>query len=130
MDNITKYLARVIDTLFLYNFKGTCSGILFGIFLLSVQDLLALFFPIIGLIKWYGFISFGVLLFNIKPLIKGKYVDPKIEIQLKYVREILNEGNFSNAEKKKIFRDLLKLKYLSENFFDDTHEPDNRNDLH
>lgn len=127
MDNLTKYLAQVINILFLYNVIGTCYGVLCGIVLLSVKDLIILLLPSIGLIKWYGFIAFGVLAFNIKPLVKKKYVDPKIEMQLKYVREMIAEANFSNAEKKQIWRDTIKS--ISKDFSNNSHVSNNQDDI-
>ena len=127
MDNSTKYLSRAINILFLYNVIGTSCGLLVGIFLLSMQDVLSLLFPFIALIKGYGFIAFGVLLFNIKPLVKGKYTDPKIEIKLKYIREMLSEGNFSDSEQRKIWRDAITS--ISKELIDDTYKSGNNNDL-
>ena len=106
-DNVTKILLKAINILFLYNVLGTSYGCLFGLLLLSLQKVFALFIPSFGLIKWYGFIAFGVLVFNIPPIVKKKYTDPKIETKLKYTREILKEGNFGEKEKRTIWRDMI-----------------------
>lgn len=127
MDNkITKILLNTLNILFLYNVLGTAYGCLFGLLLLSLQDVAAVYLPVIGLIRWYGFIVFGVLTFNIRPMVKQKYIDPRIEQKLKYVREILNEGNFSEKEKKQHWRKLILeiLNELPESAIDKKHYKD------
>jgi len=106
-NTVTKILLKTINILFLYNVLGTSYGCLFGLLLLSLQNVFALYIPLFGMIKWYGFIAFGVLTFNIPPIIKKKYTDPKIETRLKYTREILEEGNFGEKEKRIIWRDTI-----------------------
>lgn len=72
-DIITALLLKILNILFLYNVLGTSYGCLVGLFLLSIQPLIVMFIPILGFIKWYGFITFGILIFNVKPMIrKGK----------------------------------------------------------
>lgn len=106
-DTGTKILLQVINILFLYNVTGTSYGVLVGLIILGCQDLITTFFPIFGLIKWYGFIAIGILIFNIKPFVKKEYVDPKMEKQLRYVREVVKEGNFSDKEKRMIWRKTI-----------------------
>lgn len=105
-DQLTYQLSRAINTLFLYNVLGTSYGVLLGVLIYSVQDLIALCFPVFGLIKWYGFIAFGVLLFNIKPIVKKKYIDPDIERKLVYIRQIIKTGNFTKAEERAMWRNV------------------------
>ncbi len=78
-----------------------------GVIFLSLQNMLAEYCPAIGLIKWYGFIAFGIFIFNIKPLLKKTYEDPKIELNLKYIKEVIQEGNFSEKEKRAIWRKMI-----------------------
>ena len=115
-DTVTKIFIKVLNILFLYNIVGTTFGCLVGFLALSFQEAFALYFPLIGKIKWYGFISLGVLLFNIPPLVKKRYMDPEIEKRLKYTREILKEGAFTDKEKKLHWRRLMNtiLKEWSE----------------
>ena len=107
MKNFSRYILRGLNILFLYNVNGTSYGILVGLLLLSLQDAIGTIFPFFLSIKWYGFIVFGVIIFNIKPFIRNKYVDPTIETKLKYVREIAKEGNFSDKETKMVYRKLI-----------------------
>lgn len=107
-DDISRILLKGINGLFLYNFVGTSLGCLVGLLLLSLQGLIAEYIPQIGLIKWYGFIVFGILLFNIPRFVTKKFVDPKIESKLRYLREIIKEANFSKMEAKAIWRNFLK----------------------
>lgn len=107
-DTATKIILQAINVLFLYNVQGTSYGILLGLFFLSLQDAFSIYASLIGSIKWYGFIVFGVLLFNIKPLISKTYINPKIEMHLKYVRETLNESNLSDKEKKLIWKETIQ----------------------
>ncbi len=106
-DKISKMLSKILNILFLYNIVGTTYGGLVGIFLLSIQDVIAIYIPFVGLIKWYGFIVFGVLVFNIKPLVKRKYEDPKMEMSLKYMREAIAQGNFSEKEIRQLWREYI-----------------------
>lgn len=106
-DDLTYQVSRAINILFLYNVIGTSYGVLLGVLVLSFQELLASILPPFGLIKWYGFIVLGVLIFNIKPIIKKKYIDPNIEKQLIYVRQLIKEGKLSAKEKKEIYRKLI-----------------------
>lgn len=107
MDKLTQYFSRALNIMFLYNVLGTSYGVLLGIFLLSLQDVIASFWPIVGLIKGYGFLALGVLLFNIKPMVEKKYVDPNIERQLRYIREMIKEAKFTEQEKRAIWRNAI-----------------------
>lgn len=107
-DIVSRIVLQAINTLFLYNIQGTSYGVLLGVFLLSLQDVFSIYILLVGSVKWYGFIAFGILLFNIKPMINKTYINPMIEMQLKYVREMLNESNLSDREKKLIWRDTIK----------------------
>lgn len=107
MDKVTYYMKRTLNVLFLYNVLGTSYGVLVGLLLLSLQDYFASFYQPISLIKGYGFLVFGILLFNIKYLIKKKYEDPYIEAKLKYIREMIKSGHFSEQEKRQIWRNSI-----------------------
>ena len=107
MKNLSKHILRGINILFLYNVTGTSYGVLVGLLLLSIQETIGTFLPVFNSIKWYGFIVFGILIFNIKPLIKHKYEDPSIETKMKYAREICKEANFSEKEVKMVYRKLI-----------------------
>lgn len=106
-DFVTRLLLKILNILFMYNILGTCYGCLLGIFLLSLQDVLAVYISVIGSIKWYGFIAFGVLAFNITTMTIRKYEDPDIEKRLKYIKEIIKESNFSEQEKRTIWRETV-----------------------
>ncbi len=73
----------------------------------SLQPVIAIYIPSFGLIKWYGFIAFGILLFNFKPIVQKEYMHPKIEIELKYIRDMLKESNLSASEKRLIWRETI-----------------------
>lgn len=106
-DALTYHISRAINTLFLYNVLGTTYGILLGVLICSLQDLIASFFPAFGLIKKCGFIVFGALLFNIKPMVKKEYIDPDIERRLVYIRQLIKEGNLTKTEERAIWRNLI-----------------------
>lgn len=106
-DQLTYHASRAINTLLLYNILGTSYGILVGVFILSIQKVIASFLPIFDLIEWYGFIAFGILLFNIKPIVKKEYLDPDIEKRLVYIRQIIKEGNLTKAEERAIWRNAV-----------------------
>lgn len=100
MKNIITYiLSKTFKILFLYNVVGSSLGALMGVIFLSLQNMLAEYCPAIGLIKWYGFIAFGIFIFNIKPLLKT-YEDPKIELNLKYIKEVIQGREFFRKRKK------------------------------
>lgn len=106
-DAFTKIFLRVLNILFLYNVVGTTFGVLVGLLLSSLKEVFALYIYQIGMIKEYGFVIFGVLLFNIPAFVKKKYLDPEIEKRLKYTREILKEGPFTEKEKKMYWREVM-----------------------
>lgn len=106
-DKFTYHTSRAINVLFLYNSVGTSLGILIGVIATGVQKLIALYYPPFGLIEWYGFIALGVLLFNIKPMVTRKYLDPEIEKQLVYIRQIIKEGKFTESEERAIWRNAI-----------------------
>ena len=128
MDKFTYYISRAINVLFLYNVLGTSYGVLVGLLLLSLQDVFASLYPPIGLIKGFGFVLFGILLFNIKFMIKRKYEDPNIEAKLKYIREMLKEGKFTEAEKRAIWRNAINSIVLEYN--QNTNTTNNNNNSH
>lgn len=124
-DTITRILLKILNSLFMYNIRGTCFGCLMGIILLSLQPVLETFFPVVGNIEWYGFIAFGVLMFNIKSMIKREYEDPRIEMQMKYLREMLKEGKLSDKEKRIYWREAIKcILEISSKNLDKTNEAD------
>lgn len=121
-DKLSYYFSKAINTLFLYNVIGTSYGVLFGILLLSIQDMIALFYQPIGLIKWYGFIAFGVLVFNAKTAISKKYLDPELEKKLKYLNEMAKAAKIKGKEEKAIWREAIN------NFIFQNHETANGSD--
>lgn len=98
LNSITEVLHNLINFMFLYNVKGTSHGLIVGVFLLSMQDAVSLYYPFIGKIKEYGFIAFGIIIFNIKEFTIKKHLDPYIEKQLKYTKELIQESNLSKEE--------------------------------
>lgn len=124
-NTITYILSKTFKILFLYNVVGTSLGALVGIIFLSLQDMLATYCPAVGLVRGYGFIAFGILIFNIKPLSKKTYEDPKIELNLKYIREVIQEGNFSEKEKRAIWRKMIDS--ITNELLDDNNN-DNQDD--
>lgn len=114
-DELTYQVSRAFNTLFLYNVLGTSRGVVLGFFLLGLQNLIAKYFPSFGLIEWYCFIMFGVILFNIEPMVKKKYIDPNIEKQLLYIRLMIKEGEFTEAEKRTIWRNAINSIILEYN---------------
>lgn len=106
-DKVTYHVSKAINILFLYNAVGTSYGILLGVTALAFQKLIALYFPPFGLIEWYGFITIGVILFNIKPMVTKKYLDPDIEKQLVYIRKYIKEGKFTESEERAIWRKAI-----------------------
>lgn len=109
MEVLTELLMQVINILFLYNITGTTFGILLGLFIISIQQVVIIYFPIIGHFPWYGSMSFCIMLFNKQYLFTKKYEDPMIEKRLKYVREVIKESNFSKAEERMIWRKTIEI---------------------
>ena len=125
-DPLSKVFSKIINILFLYNVTGTSYGVLIGLLLLSLQDIISIYIPVFSLIKWYGFIILGILIFNIKPLTSNKYEDPKIEMQLKYIREMIKEGNFTAKEKKQIWENVINSTIIE--FSNTTSDTENSDD--
>lgn len=109
LESIVEILSKVLNILFLYNVTGTSFGVLLGLLLLSIQDVVSIYCPIFGLIRWYGFIVFGVIIFNLKIIFIKKYEDPAIEKKLKYIREVLKESNLTKTEERMLWRKAVEF---------------------
>lgn len=109
LESIVEILSKVLNILFLYNVTGTSFGVLLGLLLLSIQDVVSIYCPIFGLIRWYGFIVFGVIIFNLKIIFIKKYEDPVIEKKLKYIREVLKESNLTKTEERMLWRKAVEF---------------------
>lgn len=107
-DKLTYLISRAIKTLFLYNAVGTSFGILVGVTVMGLQPLIASYFQPFALIKWYAFITLGMVVFNIKPLVKKEFLDPEVERQLASIRQYIKAGNFSKSEERKMWRDVIE----------------------
>lgn len=125
-NSITRILLYVLNVLFIYDVLGTCYDCLLGLLLLSLQSALATYIEVIGLIKWYGFIVFGVLIFNIKLIVKQEYIDLRAEVRLKYTREVLKEKCWTEMEKRALWRSTIRE--ILDDLFKNTDISNGKND--
>lgn len=106
-DKFTYFILRAIKILFLYNAVGTSFGIFVGVTVMGFQKLIASYFSPFGLIEWYAFITLGMIIFNIKPMVTKKFLDPEMEKQLVYIRQYIKDGKFTKAEERAIWRKAI-----------------------
>lgn len=110
-DQITVFVRKTLNILFVSNPRGTSLGVLFGIILDAIIGLFNPFFKTvsiinIGFVKLWHLIGFGVFLFNIVPFLKRYEVDPSINEAISYIEEQKQLGNIDKWQAKQMYRNL------------------------
>jgi hypothetical protein len=113
-DNITGYLRKAIDTLFILSPENTSLGILFG---LIVDGLSEIFKPflinysnLIDLTKigTMRFIVFGIFIFNLPLMFKRPKLPQDIEIALALIKDAKRKKGLSNLQIKQMYLNLFQ----------------------
>lgn len=111
-DRSNRLLLRAINILLLNNPERTVLGVLLGI---VFSFLFKLFAPTLKTIKSIdvigapevGWVALGIILLNL-PTVLAKIVrPPKINEQVDALTRLIEQGNFSDAEKRRMYRDLV-----------------------
>ena len=105
-NRVSYLLVRAINILCISNVNGTAMGILVGIILNSFRYIIASIFPFLESVGPFFYIPVGILIFNIKPFINNKYKDPYIEMKMAYLQRIIKEGNLTEADQRRIWRNF------------------------
>jgi hypothetical protein len=108
-DKVSQYVYRAVDFLMANNARGTSIGIVVGVILYGVRDVLAYINEAFKLVKWYAYIFFGIFSGNVPKLISKHDYNDEVEEALHYVKKIQKEGNFSEAEKRMQYRNLIVI---------------------
>ena len=115
-DKITAFLYKAIDILLIRNPEKTSYGIVLGIVLIGVRELMTNLTTgkVMNAIQSINLLStfcFGILLVRIDVIFKRQPVDKATMIKLNTIKAIINEGNFSETEKRKLFREFIQRVY-------------------
>lgn len=108
-DAISKFFCRAMDILFVSNPKNTSLGVLFGVIVKQVSDLIFNALNIIIRLSYILCISLGVFSFNIPSLFRKHKVDESLEAAMYYISKAQNNGKFSAKEKREQWRDFVNL---------------------
>lgn len=111
-DRISRRLLRYIDILMLKNPERTVLGVLLGV---VVSFLFKLFEPYLSKIdilnlaklQLWEFISFGVIIVHIPYLLWSIIRKPLINDEVDDVIRLIESGNFSEKEKRQMYRNLV-----------------------
>lgn len=115
-DKLTALLYKAINILLIKNPERTAYGIVFGFVLIGVQQALGHLTTgkLINAIKSIGYVPtfcFGILLVRADIILKRQPVDKEIATKFNTLKMTVNEANFSEAEKRRIYRDFIQRVY-------------------
>jgi hypothetical protein len=105
-------MLKVVNILLLKNPERTVLGVLVGI---VFSFLSKLFSPAMREIKSVdltvapeiGWLAIGIVLLNLPTIFSNMIRPPKINEQIDSLTKLIEQGNFSDAEKRKMYRDLV-----------------------
>ena len=111
-DKVTLKIEKFLEFFLADNPVGTGFGALIGISLYgSLDALVEKFGQGIGFlksIKWYVYVAFPVILFNIPNFFRRHRLDREIEIKMHYIEEASRRGKLTEEETRKAWKDLLE----------------------
>jgi len=114
LNNISSYLKRKMEILFIKNPEKTSLGVLFGIILHSILEIFK------TVLKGYEYvidlsrltmlelIIFGVFIFNISSILSKKRFPEDIEIVLSLIKDAQTKGKISKIHIKQMYINLFK----------------------
>jgi hypothetical protein len=123
-DNVSAFVKKATDILFVMNPTGTSMGTICGFIL---NDLTSLFDPILkrqefvdfGKVNIVFWVLLGIFLFNLPSLFRRPRLDPKIEAALASIANAKKEGHISVAQARLMYVSLYQ-KVLAEVTLDTT----------
>lgn len=108
-DKLTYYSSRSIDILFVGNPQKTSLGFLLGIVFKGGTDILFQFTGITFNLPYLFCICFGIILLHFPSIFSKHKIDEELETQMYYLRQAQKHGNFSEAEKRRQWRQFVEL---------------------
>lgn len=112
IDNLTLYYRKAINILFLKHPTRTCLGVIFGY---CMDCLINLFYPSlerlsfinIGSINLVHLIAIGIFLAHLPTFINFVYKKSYGEESIDQILALIENGNFSDDEKRQQYRNLI-----------------------
>ncbi|MCF7512972.1 hypothetical protein L3V43_05055 [Pseudoalteromonas sp. L23] len=108
--DVTLFFRKAVNILFIQNPVGTGLGVLIGVMLEAVLNIMISFFNIlsIGVVKLYHLIAVGVFGMNIKSYNSRHDIDPSITSAIEYIEIGVKEGRIDQVRAKLMYNDLYK----------------------
>ncbi|AXQ98002.1 hypothetical protein [Pseudoalteromonas piscicida] len=108
--DVTLFFRKAVNILFIQNPVGTGLGVLIGVMLEAVLNIIISFFNIlsIGVVKLYHLVAVGVFGMNIKSYNSRHDIDPSIKSAIEYIEIGVKEGRIDQIRAKLMYSDLYK----------------------
>jgi len=110
-DIVTKTLNRALDILFVNNPKSTSMGVLFGIIVKQISDIILNVISIVWRLSYILCISTGIFLFNIPNLYRKYKLDESLEVMMHYINEGQKKQGLSQKDKREQWKEFIKYVY-------------------
>lgn len=142
-DNITLFVRKALNVLFVANPKGTSIGILIGVVL---DGLIGLFEPTlkafqainIAAVKMWHLVALGVVGINTPSYLRRKEIDPSIVNAMNYIEELATKSQLPDWQVKQMYANLyqkvlenmsldIESEKIAQNISSITTEPDTKN---
>ncbi|MDA2141265.1 hypothetical protein PDN64_24595 [Bacillus cereus group sp. Bc256] len=112
-DKITSYLYKYIDILLLKQPERTAYGIVLGVVLIGVKNVVAEFTTgnIKSAIHNFNTISvfcLGIILVRLDILFKREPLNKDVMIKLNTLKAIIKEGNFTQKQQRELYRNFIQ----------------------
>lgn len=106
-DAISKILSHALDILFVKNPKNTSLGVLFGVILRTLSEIIFYFFGMTIRISYAFFIALGAFAFNVPSLFRKHEINESLETMMHYIEEGQKRGNFTPQEKREQWKRFI-----------------------
>lgn len=115
-DKITAFLYKAINILLIRNPERTAYGIVLGFVLIGAKEALVHLttgkvMNAIQSINYLSIFCFGILLVRADIILKRQPVDKEIITKFNTIKTTINEANFSEAEKRRLYREFIQRVY-------------------
>jgi len=111
-EKINHVLLKFINILFLKNPERTVLGLLLGVVFSFLSKLFSPFLKTFNTIDIneapdLGWVALGIVIINLPVIFANMVSRPKINEEIDSVTKLIEQGNFSDIEKRKLYRDLV-----------------------
>ena len=117
-DAVTKIITKAIDFIFVSNPRKTSLGILFGIIVYGILEVIFTITKLGFSVPLYLCIAGGMFVFNINNIFSKHRIDEDLETQMYYLKEAQKNGNFTPTEKRHQWREYVQIVFSKVNNID------------